>query len=639
MLKTLQSRDRMMRIVLGFIIGLIALMMVITLVPGVYDPGGDPRTTVAMVGNREVSMDDVTRQLNRLAQQRDLPPAIRQLYARQIVDQLVFEKVIELEAERLKIRVSDEEVADRIKLLLPGLFSGGTFLGNERYTAEVESRFNLTVSEFENLIRLSLLEEKFRRLVTDGIRVTPEELREEFERRNQKVKLDYVLIQPQALEASIQPAEAELSAYFEKNKARYQLPERRSAKYALLDINRLGAATPTEDELRAFYNQNIERYRVQNRAKVSHILFKTVGKTDAEIEEIRKKAEDVLKSARGKAKFEDLARQYSEDASKDKGGDLGWIVQGQTVPEFEKTAFTLPKGAISDLVKTQYGFHIIKVVDRETARTKTFEEVRGEILPILTEEKRERLLNEASARLTTAVRNAGRRSIEEFAKEQNLTLGEVSPVAPGEPILELGGKNAELEGELFRLSPGQLSFPIRLDRGYVVLSLKEVLAARQGTFEDVRDKVLADYRREKALEQARARAEEVSRRARGGESLAAAAKALGLEVKSSDLFARNGSVPGVGSGRQLSSAFALAVGETSPATQVADNWVVFRVTQKEEAKPEEFEKQKREIEQALLSTKKGAAYEAFREALKERLTKEGKLRMNEQNVRRLTSPA
>ena len=115
---------------------------------------------------------------------------------------------------------------------------------------------------------------------------------------------------------------------------------------------------------------------------MEHILFKTVGKTDAEITEIRQKAEDVLKQAKHGANFEDLAKKYSEDdATKPKGGDLDWIVEGQTVPEFQQAAFSLPKGAISDLVKTQYGFHIIKVIDRETARTKSLDEVRNTITP------------------------------------------------------------------------------------------------------------------------------------------------------------------------------------------------------------------------------------------------------------------
>ena len=165
---------------------------------------------------------------------------------------------------------------------------------------------------------------------------------------------------------------------FSKNSAKYQVPEKRSARYALLDLAKLRPARKYgDDALRAYYNQHIDEYKVQNRVHAEHILFKTVGKTDAEVAEIRKKAEDVLKQAKTGGNFEDLAKKNSEDdGSKAKGGDLGWIVEGQTVPQFQQAAFSLPKGSVSDLVKTEYGFHIIKVLDQETAHTKSFEEVR-----------------------------------------------------------------------------------------------------------------------------------------------------------------------------------------------------------------------------------------------------------------------
>ena len=143
----------------------------------------------------------------------------------------------------------------------------------------------------------------------------------------------------------------------------------------------------SDDELKLKYEQNIQDYQVPNRVHAEHILLMTVNKTDAEVEEIKKKAEDVLKQVKKGAKFDELAKKYSEDpGSKDKGGDLGWLIQGQTVPEFEKAAFSLQAGAVSDLVKTQYGFHIIKVLEKETAHTKSFEEVKDSIrAPLLSQ--------------------------------------------------------------------------------------------------------------------------------------------------------------------------------------------------------------------------------------------------------------
>src|SRR3990172_8595865 len=147
---------------------------------------------------------------------------------------------------------------------------------------------------------------------------------------------------------------------------------------------------------------------MEERGDVGHILCKTVDRTDGEVEEIRRKAEEVLKKAKAGGDFAALARENSEDTTKDRGGDVGWIVRGQTVPEFEAAAFRLPKGSISDLVKTQYGFHIVKVVDQKNARTQALPEVRASTLATLQQEKSERLAEELSQQIAEEIRRAGR---------------------------------------------------------------------------------------------------------------------------------------------------------------------------------------------------------------------------------------
>ncbi len=271
----------------------------------------------------------------------------------------------------------------------------------------------MSVDQFEKALHDEMLTQKFRSIVTAGISVGTDDVLKEFQRRNEKIKIEYVLVKPTDLASSIHPSDAELAAYFAKNSAKYQVPEKRAARYALLDLAKLKADTKVSDDvLRNYYNQNIDAYKVQNRAHVEHILFKTVGKTDAEIAEIRQKAEDVLKQVKKGGNFEDLAKKYSEDdGSKAKGGDLGWIVEGQTVPAFQQVAFSQPKGTVSDLVKTEYGFHIIKVLDRETAHTKSFEEVRDTILPMVLDEKVTNEANDISNQMAAAVRQSDRQPL------------------------------------------------------------------------------------------------------------------------------------------------------------------------------------------------------------------------------------
>ncbi len=353
----------------------------------------------------------------------------------------------------------------------------------------------------------------------------------------------------------------------------------------------------------------------------------TVGKTDAEVEEIKKKAEDVLKQVKKGGKFEDLAKKYSEDpGSKDKGGDLSWITQGQTVPEFEKTAFSLPPGQVSDLVKTQYGFHIIKVVEKETAHTKPFDEVKDSLRPNLLLNQAEKQASDTADRLSAAIRQSNKISLDDLAKQYHLTVNETRPVSASDPLLELANSQ-EAKDAIFRLKPEELSLPVRTDRGYVVLSVKSIQTAHPGTLEEVRDRVITDLKREKSTAMAQSKAEDLIRRVKAGEKFDAAARTLGLEPKTSDPISRDGSIPSAASGKQVGAAFNLKTGDVGAPLSMGQNWLVYRVAEKTEANPADFDKQKKQLTDELLQSKRNLAFEAFRTALDNRLKQEGKLKL------------
>ncbi len=641
MLKSIQQRDldrnRWVKVTMIVLLVLISVSMVITLVPGLV--GGSTTNspdTVASVGGQDISVFDVQRHLNMVLHGQNVPEMLKGLYAKQVLDQMIFSRALDIEAQRLGLSVTPQEESDRIKQLLPAAWEGGAWT-KDRYVAEVQNRTGMSVPEFESFLRDDMLMEKFRRLVTSSISVSPAEIENEFRRRNEKVQIEYALVKPTDLASSIQPTDAELSAYYNKNASRYQVPEKRSARYALLDLAKLRENTQASDaDLRAYYNAHIDEYKVENRAHVEHLLFKTIGKTDAEIAEIRQKAEDVLKKAKSGANFEDLAKKYSEDdATKAKGGDLGWIVEKQTVPEFERAAFSLPKGSVSDLVKTQYGFHIIKVLDRETAHTKPFEEVRSTIVPILTDQKAAEQANNISTQMASAVRQSNHQSLDDLARKFNLKLGDTPPASVTDPIGELGN-SPELHQILFQLRPGELSQPLQVPQGFVILTPKDIQPAHQGTLAEVRDKVLADYQQEKSVELARTKAQELAKRVQSGESFDQAAKALGLTAVTPEPFARNGSVPDVGSAKLLQPSFGMSVGQVSPPTQVAGNWLVYRVIGHQPANPADLATQSDQIKQQLLQAKQTAAFEAFRTALEDRLKKDGKLVINADVMKRLS---
>jgi peptidyl-prolyl cis-trans isomerase D len=635
----LRKRDKLgVRILLGIVVGMLGLGMLLYLVPGQFTAAGPNADVVAEVGGQPITILDVQQQLARIQRTSAIPQALQALYAKQVLNQLVFDKALTLEAARLGMRVTDQERADRIRLLVPDAFNGNTFVGRDAYDKLTLERFGMGMQEFEDTVSQSLVAEKFQQLATDGINVSPAEVEQEFRRRNEKVKLSYVVIKPDELQAKINVSDADLASYFEKNKARYTVPERRSVRYGLLDTTLLRLRTAVADaEIQTFYNQNLARFKTEDRAHVAQILFKTVGMTDSQIQEIRKKAEDVAKKAKSGGDFAALAKQSSEDENtKDKGGDLGWIVRGQTVPEFEAAAFKLPKGSVSDVITTPYGLLILKVAEQESARTQSLEEVRASILSAMQGEKAEQSAEQQSQQIAEEIRRAGRPSLDDLAKKFNLIVGEPAPIEAGQTVPDVGA-SPELADTVFRLRPGDVSAPIRTDRGFVVIAAKETLPSHPGTLAEVRERVLTDYRAEKATTLAKSTAEDLARRAKAANDLAGPAKALALEAKTSELIARGTAIADVGSASQLGAAFTLPAGQTGDPVFLGANWVIFRVLEHQAPNMADLPNQTKDITQQMLQTRRQMAYEAFRTSLEKRLTSEGKLEYNNDNLRRLTN--
>jgi peptidyl-prolyl cis-trans isomerase D len=630
-----ENKKTGVRILFGVIIGMLALSMLLYLVPQGPDTTQSSSDVVARIGDQTVTLADINQQLGLIRRNNPIPRQLEGLYASQILKQLVFQKEIEYEARRLGITASDKERADRIRLYVPAAFNGDTFVGMDAYTREVQQRFQLTVPVFEEEIRSGLVTEKFRKLLTDGISVSPAEIQEEFRYENEKVKLDYAVARPDDLAQKVTPDEAEIKAYYQQNKTKFQIPDKRIVRFGLLDLNQIRQNTVvTDDDLKAVYQQNIQQYEVPDRVHAEHILLTTVGKTDAEVAEVKKHAEDILAQARKKgANFEELAKKYSEDpGSKTKGGDLGWLLRGQTVPEFEKAAFTLPKGEISDLIRTQYGFHIIKVLDKETAHTKTFDEVKDSIRTPLLLQKVDQQAASLSDKMSSEIRQSNKVTLDDLAAKYHLTISETHPVAANDPVLELGNSQ-DVKDEVVRLRQGELSLPIRTDRGYVVLSLKQLIPAHPGTLEEVREKVVSELKQQKGEQLARTKVEDLVKRVKAGEKFDPAAKALGLDPKASDLFARNGSIAGVGNGKLFAAAFSLKQDEVGAPIQNNGTWIAYQVAEKVEPNPSDFDKQKKTLTDTLLETKRNTAFEAFRTALEDRLKQEGKLKLMPEKMR------
>lgn len=642
MLKNLSQSKTAVKIFLGGVLVLICGAMVLTLAPvgGIGGSNAQSPDAVATVGGENISVMDVRQQYSQQTRGQNIPQVMQSLYMRQVLDQMVFQRLLQMEADRLGIQVTPDEITQRIKQLLPTAFPGGVWVGAERYAEEVEIRTGMSVPEFESYVSTAVLVDKFKFLVTDGISVTPEEVEARYRYNNEKVQLDYVEIKPSDLESAINPTEAELSSYFNRNEAKYQVPEKRSAKYALLDLNQLKQSIKISDaDAQAYYQQHLDDYKVENRVDVAHIVFNTLGKTDAEVALAKQQAQKVDDQAKHGANFADLAKKYSEDTNtKDKGGEIGWIVAGQTAPAFEKAAFSLPKGEISDVVQTPYSFDIIKVLDKEVAHTKSLDDVKAPIVNTLTQEKLNSEEGDFSDKLTAAVRQPGQQSLDAIAKQFSLQSGETPLVSITDPIGDLGSAPA-LQEAMFALRQGELSQPISIDRGYVIISVDKIVPTHQGTLAEVHDRVLADYRKEKAQELAQEKGQNLAKALKAGTSLDRAAKSLGLSVKTTDPITRTSQVGDIGSATELEAAFNMSEGQTGGPVTLNGSSVVYQVKAKQPVNPADFAKAKDDLQKQILQEKQSAAFEAFHDALQKRYEQQGKLAFNAANLKLLLNQA
>jgi peptidyl-prolyl cis-trans isomerase D len=639
----------MVKIVLGVVLGLVSVGMLLYLVPQPNTPLSGGSETLANVAGQQITVSDVQQQLNLMSQQQQIPQQLRGFYAQQIFDQMVFNRVLTVEAARLGLKVSNQELADTIRQILPQAFPDGKWIGEQAYSEMVQQGFGLSVQSFENQLRQSILQQKFRQLVTAGITVSPEEVREAFLRQNEKVKIDYVLVKPSDLAAKLHPSQSELEAWYKAHMSEYQVPEQRAASYLLLDRNLLQKSTTIpEQQMLAYYQKHIDLYRVPARANVQHILFMTMGKTSAQIALLRKKAEMVLNKLQHGASFSKMAKEYSDDpGSKDKGGHLGWILRGQTVSQFQHVAFTLPVGQISNIVQTQYGLEIIKVLAREEAHTKSFAEVSSQILHNMSIDRVAQEAEQISSEMADVVRNSNRQSIAavEAAVESaglgpevkaSLVAGETPLVTVTEPIGRFGNSQT-VRNALFAQSLGQLSLPMRVQDGYLILLVNKVVPAHQGTFAEVHDRVLSDYLKAKSAELAQSDAAQIASRLQKAEQLAAVAKSFGLTVQTAD-FSRTGNVANAPASKFLA-AFSAPVGKMQGPEMVGQNWIVYTVAAHEKPSEAAFERQRSEIRQELLTTAQDNAFDAFRRALEDQMKRQGKYTVSAENLKQLTNPS
>jgi peptidyl-prolyl cis-trans isomerase D len=633
-----RSRDKAVRILLGAILVVVSLSMLTYLIPS-YGGGGTTDQVVAKVGKEVITVTDVQRVLQQATRGRQIPPELLPSYIPQIVDDMVMQRALAYQAEQLGFRVSEAEMRDQIRQLIPALFQDGKFVGTEMYQQFLQQQ-NTSISEFETDLKRRMLMARLEAVALEGVAVSKPEVEREYAKRNEKIKLTYVKLTPAKFAAQIQPTTDEEQSYYKANLAKYQLPEKRNLTVLLADPNRIAQSlNPTDAELEHAYNLNKDAYRVPERVKVRHILLKTAGKPPEEDAKMKAKAEDLLKQIRAGGNFADLAKKNSEDpgsANNPKGaGELpDWITRGQTVKEFEQAAFTLKPGETSNVIKTEYGYHILQVLAHEQAHLRPFAEAKADIAEQWKKQRVADVMQNAVDKAQAAFRKDPNNA-QKIAAEFNMTVLPVNGFTPGMPLPDVG-MNPDFDQAVASLRKGEVSSPIGLsDDKVAIVMVTEIDPARPAKFEEVEAQVRQALIQERANAAMEKQAQQLLLAARKSGDLGNAAKAMGLEVATSEEFARNGTPANLGTASTFQDAFVKPVNSVVGPYTVSDGTVIGQVAQKIPADMSKLPEQQASIESDLRERKARERGLMFGEGIRETLTKSGKIKVNANVLKRL----
>jgi peptidyl-prolyl cis-trans isomerase D len=627
----LAAMRRHRRWLFGFLWLVIAAFIILYIPAFQGADAGSPGEAMATVGGMPITVGEFRRsylrqrqRLEQIYQGRLDADALRSMgIEEQVFGSLVDDRLVALESRRLGLAIDDQTLARAVQARFQ---ENGRYIGSDEIRRRLELQGS-TVEELEQSLRDALLRELLERLVTDGVAVTPAEAEREFRRRTEQAKAEYVLVDAAPFRAAAAVTDDEVKQRFESDREAYRVPERRAVQYLLVDPSTLRSrVTVTEREIESYYGEHREDYKEPEEVCASHILVKVKAQPEAAEghpdAEARKMAEALLAQVNSGGDFAGVAKKSSEDkGSASGGGDLGCFGRGRMLPAFENAAFGLEPGQVSGLVRSDFGYHIIKVASRKEEAYPSLAQVKDRIRETLLAQRTQALGEEKMVAVATALRRG--KGLEEAGREQGLAVQKSAPFArsePGPPALS----SPALAARVFELKAGQVEpEPFAVPTGYAFVALAEVQAPRVPELKDVQARVRSDLVEEKALQAARAQAADLRARAEKA-GLEKAAASLGLVRKETPgLVGRGQPLGDLGTGAALeAAAFSLPTGALSDPVRTATGFAVLRVLEKKPFDPAAYEGQKASIMAGLKDQRRQQLFRAYLSQARQRYTVE-----------------
>ncbi len=577
---------------------------------------------VALVNGDQITQDEYREAYNNLIEQlrqrfgNNLnEEMIKMLQVRkQALNQLIDNRLLVQEAQRLKFRVSDKELAGAIMAI--GAFQNAGVFDNRLYN-NVLNRLRMTPEEFEVAQREAMLIEKLRTFITSSVKVSGEEAREWLNWTNASVNIDFVLFDPGS-NKNIKPSQEEIKAFFEDHKAKYKTDAMVKVRYLHFDPDTYRSeVTIADEEIKYYYDENQEEFKTPKTVEARHILIKADKDADSEtVEKTRKKAFDIMMMAKGGKDFAELAKQYSEGPSRDRGGHLGAFRKEAMVKPFADKAFSMKAGEISEPVRTRFGWHIIKVEKVNEATTLSFDEAEKKIQKKLADERAKYLASDIAEAVSDVSFEGD--DLLQAARERNLNVLTTDFFTKKGP--EKGINNPKkFASTAFNLSVMEISDIQDFEDGYYILQVIEKIPEKIPEFEKVRKEVRADLVKERHDAKASKDANAFLSALKSGKSMSTESQNYNLAPTTTGLYKRNDSIPKIGFEREISEAAFKLTNEKKLPEKVIKGKKGYYVIQFRERKMPEFEefyKEKAAITQRLLQQKKSTTFAALLSQIK-----------------------
>jgi peptidyl-prolyl cis-trans isomerase D len=653
MIRFLQKPGPLKKFILGGILVVVSVTMVTYLIPGGFSDylRGEVSTqgVLAKVGDQEVGVTQVAQQARLMAKQQfkgNVPEQLMPYMMQRAAQSMITEKAMVYEADKMGLSVNDDELRDYLHEGQIGqvLFPGGNFIGQAAYEQFISNQFQMGVQEFEKEVKAQIATRKLLTAVGAGVTVSDKDITAEVKRQDSKVKFDYAVLSLDDVKKEIKPTDVELKAYYDANKQSYanSIPEKIKAKYILIDSKKIADSVQvTPAEIQAYYKAHQDDYRLPETVTVRHILIKTPqadanGKVDPKaVEAARAKAEDVEKQLKGGANFADLAKKDSDDPGSAKdGGLLPPLTRGRTVPEFEQAAFSTPVGQTTGVIRTDYGFHIIHVEAKQQAGMKPLEAVQVEIEPVL---KQQKAAAQSQSVANTMQALAKTNGLDKAAADRNLVVTTTDYITQSDPVPGVGSA-PDFSNTLFTAKKNDPPAMASTPAGFVVFQVTDIQPPQTPTFEQIKDKVEAQFKDQRAQQLLEQKVREMADRAHADHDLEKAAKEVGATVKTSELVDRTQQVPDIGAmSGPAAVAFTMKPGEISAPIQGGQNGIVLKIVESQEPTPEQIKQDWDKSKDALVQQKRDEYEDLYVENLRDRLEKEGKIKINKKEMEHLTA--